>query len=188
MFGSPFATAMGPGFVSTPKFLWEILFSNYRGLFLWSPIAVLGLLGLVIEPHHHWESRFILLSTIIAQILISASVKTWSGGESFGLRRLTELYPALTIGVAMLLAASQHFAQRFVYALTGVLALYGIILLFAFLIFSYFTLPEMGYVSQQPVDSLSNVLTFFLFPPKFHLIWPMMEHHFGLWAWSMPGP
>jgi len=188
MFGSPFSTAMGEGFVSTPRFLWELLFSNYRGFFLWSPIALLGVVGLLIGPRRHWETRLILLSVIIAQVLINAGVETWSGGESFGLRRLTELYPALVLGVAMILSVGYTSVRRAGYVLTGVLALYGIVLLFAALIFSYFTLPEMGYVSKQPVDTVTNVLTFFFSPPKFDLIWPMMEHHFGWWAWSMPGP
>lgn len=188
MFGSPFSTAMGEGFVSTPRFLWEILFSNYRGFFVWSPIALIGVVGLSIGPRRHWDTRLILLCVVVAQILINAGVETWSGGESFGLRRLTELYPALALGVATVLSVSRSSVRYVGYALTGVLALYGIVLLFAALIFGYFTLPEMGYVSEQPVDTLTNVFTFFFSPPKFHLIWPMMEHHFGWWAWSMPGP
>lgn len=188
MLGSPFSTPMGEGFVSTPRFLWEILFSNYRGFFVWSPIAILGIIGLVMGPRNQLDIRLILLGVIAAQILISASVETWSGGESFGLRRLTELYPALSLGIAMFLSVGFIPVRRAGYALTGLLAVYGIILLFAALIFGYFTLPEMGYVSERPVDTVTNILTFFFSPPKFHLIWPMMEHHFGWWAWSMPGP
>jgi hypothetical protein len=94
----------------------------------------------------------------------------------------------LALGVALWLSARSPIPQSLGYALTVLLALYGLLLVFAFLIFHYFTLPEMGYVSEQPISTLTNVLTFFFSPPKFHLIWPMMEHHFGWWAWSKPGP
>jgi hypothetical protein len=188
MFGSPLSMPMGSGFVTGPRYLWDILFSNYRGFFLWSPIALVGVLGLLTFRRSNIVSALVLLCVVITQIVINAGVETWSGGESFGLRRLTELYPALAVGVAMALSAGAPLVRRTLYALTGALALYGIVLLFAALIFHYFTLPEMGYVSVQPVDTLTNVLRFFFSPPKFDLIWPMMEHHFGWWAWSRPGP
>lgn len=188
MFGSPFSTQMGEGFVGAPVHLWELLFSNYRGFFPWAPIALVGVLGLLWPWRKDGETRLILLGVIAAQVLINAGVETWSAGESFGLRRLTELYPALALGVALLLASAAPLWRRMGYALTGLLAAYGIVLLFAFLIFHYFTLPEMGFVTEQPPYTLTNVLTFFCSPPKFHLIWPMMEHHFGWWAWTLPGP
>jgi len=188
MFGSPLATAMGPGFVGPPRFLRHLLFSNYRGLFVWSPIALLGVLGLPVRARQCRESCFVLLCVIVAQFLINAGVETWSGGESFGTRRLTELYPALALGVAQLLSVERPSIRRAGYVLAGVLGMYEIVLLFAALVFGYFTLPEMGYVVERPVDTLTNVFAFFFSPPKFHLIWPMMEHHFGWWAWTMPGP
>jgi hypothetical protein len=188
MFGSPFTTPMGEGFVDLPRFLGEVLFSNRRGFFLWSPIALLGILGLALGRRNQRLIYLALLGVVLAQIVINASVETWDGGESFGLRRLTETYPALALGMATLLSLDRVIWRNVGYVLSGSLAVYGVVLLFAALVFGYFSLPEMGYFSEQPEDNLTNVLAFFFSPPKFHLIWPMMEHHFGVWAWDMPGP
>lgn len=188
MFGSPFSTAMGEGFVGPPRFLWEILFSDHRGFFLWSPIALVGIAGLIVGLRRHRSINLTLLGVVVAQILINAGVETWSGGESFGLRRLTELYPALALGAAQILTAGAPAVRRAAYASAVALGLYGVVLVFAALVFGYFTLPAAGYVAEQPADTLTNTLIFFFSPPKFHLIWPMMEHHFGWWAWTMPGP
>jgi len=188
MFGSPFEMPMGEGFVGLPRFLGDVLFSNRRGFFLWSPIALMGILGLGLAGGKRQPVYTVLLCVVLAQIVMNAGVATWDGGESFGLRRLTETYPALALGVAAILSSGQSVWRSTGYGLSGMLGIYGLVLLFAALVFGYFSLPAMGYFSEPPEDNLTNTLLFFLSPPKLDLIWPMMEHHFGWWAWSKPGP
>lgn len=203
MFGSPFtvpvdALGNGSGFWGWPRYLWPVLFSGDRGLLVWSPVVALGLLGLLGFQRPYRGLALSLAAICLAQVFINAGVRDWYGGESFGLRRLTELYPVVAVGAAALLgAASRLFAQATwhgrmmgvgVYSAMGVGVLYGLVLVVAYLIFLYFTDPAMGYVSARPPATALNTLSFFFSPPKFDLVWPMMEHHFGPWAWTWPGP
>jgi hypothetical protein len=204
MFGSPFAIPMDalsaePGFLGLPRYLIPVLFAGDRGLFVWSPVAVLGLIGLIVLARRERDLALALLAIIVAQVFVNSGVRDWYGGEGFGLRRLTEIYPALAVGTATLLSAAAQRWRRggwggrviggVAYGAVGLTALYGLVLVVASLIFGYFTDPSFGLVANPSPATAVNVLSFFFFsPPKFHLIWPMMEHHFGPWAWTWPGP
>jgi hypothetical protein len=203
MFGSPIAVpvdALGSesGFWGWPRYLWPVLFSGDRGLFVWSPIAALGLAGLALIKRPYRGLALAVGLTALAQVFINAGVRDWYGGESFGLRRLTEIYPVVAVGGAALLARAGQLwlsAERRnrllsagIFVTTGLSAAYGLVMVVAYLIFLYFTDPAMGYVAAPPPATALNTLAFFLSPPKFDLIWPMMEHHFGPWAWTWPGP
>lgn len=204
MFGSPLAVPMEAseaqsGFLSLPRYFVPVLFSDQRGLFVWSPIIGLGLAGVFRLFRRRRVVALTLGGVFVAQALVNSGVRDWWAGESFGMRRLTEVYPVAAVGVAALLTVAGDLWQSgetkarvlggALYAGVGTTALYGLALIVAHLVFGYFTHPSFGFVTQPMFDTASNVLRFFFFaPPKFHLIWPMMEHHFGPWAWTWPGP
>jgi hypothetical protein len=200
MYGSPFSVPVDvlageQGFLGPPRYLIPVLFAADRGWFTWSPVALLGIIGLVLLLRHHRNVGLVLLAIVAAQVLVNASIRDWYGGEGFGLRRLTEIYPALVVGATTLLTAAgaawkdgRRALSILAYGTVGAAAVYGLILVVASLIFGYFTDPHFGYVLSPPPATFANVLAFFFSPPKFNLIWPMMEHHFGPWAWTWPGP
>jgi len=202
MFGSPLAIPVDAlqspaegeqSFVGLPRYLWPVLFAEDRGLFIWSPIAALGMAGLLCLEQPRRDLALALLGIVVAQVLVNSGVRDWYGGDSFGLRRLTEIYPALAVGVGALLTAAERKGNRGLasaaYGVVVLLAVYGLVLVPASLVFDYFTTdPSFGYFTTPPSSSVANVWLFFFWPPKFDLIWPMMEHHFGPWAWTWPGP
>jgi hypothetical protein len=197
MFGAPLAVPVEAvenegGFLSGPRNLLPVLFAADRGFLIWSPVAVLGALGLIVLGRRSPGIALALGAVIVGQVLVNAGVRDWYAGESFGLRRLTEVYPALAVGVAALLSAAEASSRRLwpgiAYGAVAATALYGLVMVVASLIFHYFTDPSMGFVTTPPPATALNVLMFFLSPPKYDLIWPMMEHHFGPWAWTWPGP
>ncbi len=197
MFGAPFAIPAeavenGGGFLSWPRYLIPVLFSADRGFLIWSPIAALGALGLFALGRRSPGLALALGAVVAAQVLVNAGVRDWYAGESFGLRRLTEVYPALAVGVAALLSAAEVASRRWwlsiTYGAVILTALYGLFMVVASLIFHYFTDPSFGFVTTPPPPTALNVLMFFLSPPRLDLVWPMMEHHFGPWAWTWPGP
>jgi hypothetical protein len=203
MFGSPVAVPMDAaggegGFFSWPRHLRAVLFSGDRGLFVWSPIVALGLAGLAALPRNHWPLAGVLAGVAAAQVLAAAGVRDWYAGESFGMRRLTEIYPAAALGASALLAAAgrawrgggpaRRLPAALVFAVLGACVVYGWLLIVGHPLFGYFTDPSFGYVAEPPPATALNTLRFLLVPSKLHLIWPMMEHHFGPWAWTWPGP
>jgi hypothetical protein len=81
----------------------ELVLSPLHGLLPWTPLAVLGGVGLLLLA---WDRRpwgvFVLLA-FGAFFLYNATLGSWHGGGTYGLRRLTNAFPFLLLGVAALL-------------------------------------------------------------------------------------
>jgi hypothetical protein len=86
----------------------RMLFTDHRGLFVWSPVTVLATVGLVLLFRHRPEHRrFLTAVTAMAVGLISAYalVPFWDGTWSFSQRFFTPLLPVIVIGLAGLVDA-----------------------------------------------------------------------------------
>jgi hypothetical protein len=205
MYGSPFAVPVdaangSSGFLGGPRYLLAVLFSGDRGWLVWSPLVILSLAGLVwLAWGRRWAPLAAALALILlAQVIMVSGVRDWFAGESFGMRRLTELYPVVALGTAALLTwAGQAWGSRqatprwlagAVGALVGLCVVYGWVLIVGYPLLGYFSDPSFGFFSAVPAATAWNTAGFLLNPPHFDLVWPMMEHHFGPWAWTWPGP
>jgi hypothetical protein len=86
---------------------WRVLVSPHNGWFFWSPLAGLGLAGLValasgyVSRDRRWIGG-ICLTMVATQIYVSGSLNTWAGAGSFGQRRLVGLTVFLVIGLGAL--------------------------------------------------------------------------------------
>jgi hypothetical protein len=86
-----------------PQFL-GILFHPDHGMFWWSPIlllAVIGLIMMLFRPQLRFIA-FVLIAAYFMQLYISAGFQTWSMRGSFGARRLVGISPAFIAGLAYL--------------------------------------------------------------------------------------
>jgi hypothetical protein len=185
MFGSPLvipAAARGQsGFLGPPVHLLKVLFSDDRGLFVWSPLALLATLGLTGLARRYWLQGGVLLSLFALQALVNGGVVDWWGGWSFGMRRMTELYPIFVIG----LAAFMNYRPPYQWAtrVLAVLALgFSLLLLLSHLNFIN-TVPD-----KPQGDSASTEIRYQLTQSNFHTTWLVIKDHYGVWAWQKPGP
>lgn len=86
----------------------RMLFTNHRGFFVWSPVSILSLLGLVLlfrsRPEHR---RFLTAVCAMAVGLMAAYslVAFWDGTWTFGQRFFTPLFPIVALGLAGLIDA-----------------------------------------------------------------------------------
>jgi hypothetical protein len=88
--------------------LFELLLSTHHGWLSWSPLVVLGLIGLpAVVRRLEWLGAG-LLAVGIGEFWINASLSDWWGGNGFGARRLTD--QSLLIGLGM--AASCAWLAR----------------------------------------------------------------------------
>jgi hypothetical protein len=89
------------------------LLSTHHGALVWCPVLVLGLLGLAIGLVQRRRGAALLLAIFAAQIWIDAGTReiepytvlgtrTWTGGTSFGPRKLLDVMPLLLPGVVWL--------------------------------------------------------------------------------------
>ena len=92
------------GFATPAGFVpMALIVSPLHGLLPWTPLAVLGGLGLLLLA---WDRRpwglYVLLG-FGAFFLYNATLASWHGGGTFGLRRLTSAFPFFLLGAAALL-------------------------------------------------------------------------------------
>lgn len=96
------------------KFSWplhslQVLLSGFHGLFTWTPITLLGALGLLALAARDHRMAVAFGAVFVTQVLVVGSYDTWPGGASFGARRFINCTPMFAIGLA---AAIDRLATR----------------------------------------------------------------------------
>jgi len=81
----------------------ELLLSPLHGLLPWTPLAVVGMGGLLWLAWHKRPWGAMVLVGMAVFFLYNATLGSWHGGGYFGLRRLTNAYPFFLLGLAALL-------------------------------------------------------------------------------------
>jgi hypothetical protein len=77
-----------------------VLFASRGGLVSWTPVAGLGLLGLLCFAKRERALGGGLLLAFATGVVLLGSNWNWAGSWAFGCRRLAEFAPALALGVA----------------------------------------------------------------------------------------
>ncbi len=85
----------------------KMLLSLHRGLFLWTPLTAVAVVGFVLVLRRPWDdTRQVFLRTLglaaVALLCIHTFWGQWDGGFAFSTRFLTGLFPLFAIGVAEL--------------------------------------------------------------------------------------
>jgi hypothetical protein len=128
IYGRPFLVPQGGSFMRwNAPHLWAILFSDWRGLFVVTPILALSAFGLV----YLWRDWPALAPGVALALVLSAyvnaSIAQWWAGESFGARRFVSCFPLFVLGTA---AVFSRMRPRVVVAVASVfIGLNGLLLL-----------------------------------------------------------
>ncbi|AIE75985.1 MULTISPECIES: hypothetical protein [unclassified Synechocystis] len=94
------ATGHGGSFNWLQPSLWQVLFSGHRGLFVWHPITLLSIVGLIIGWQLLPRLNTIFLVTFLAQVYFIAAWWSWWQGASVGGRMFSNCTFLLVFGVA----------------------------------------------------------------------------------------
>ena len=145
------------------------LFSPYRGLFLISPILVLGIYGMY-QMFRIRETRTdaLLFASLFVVILVYySSWQGWDGGWSYGPRFLILGIPYIAIPLAFLIPTLSKLREKIIF-----LALFGISCL----------VQELGAIvgSAPPTQSITQYQAISYALPQ------MLENNFALW-WILTG-
>jgi hypothetical protein len=117
---------LGPSPVVTGKMRWtaphavDVLLSPEHGFFIWTPLAALGVAGLVWlaakgagpgpAPQAAAARRIGVCSLIMVagQVYVSGSIESWTQAGAFGQRRFVALTVLLVLGLAVLIRAARR--------------------------------------------------------------------------------
>jgi len=102
IFGHYLTIPQGAGFFEFPPVhVAQVLFSSHSGWFFWTPIALLGICGLVYGGIRVSRFYWPLLVVFALELLVLGSLHvSWSGHDSFGARYLTSAVPLAAFGLA----------------------------------------------------------------------------------------
>jgi hypothetical protein len=94
------------GFAPATPF--KMLFSDHRGLFVWTPVTFLGVVGivLVLRQRHNHPFLIVLCAMSAALLAMHVSLLWWDGGWSYSMRYLASPLPLYAIGLGALLDAA----------------------------------------------------------------------------------
>lgn len=109
----------------------QMLFTDHRGLFVWTPVTLLATIGMVLLLRRRPRDGYLAaLTGMAAGLLIMHSAfgarDAWDAGWSFSARFLASLLPFYAIGLAGLLAAAAERARVVVAALVVVAAAWSV--------------------------------------------------------------
>ena len=80
----------------------QVLLSPEHGLFFWTPVAVLGVAGLIVMASFPDRRRVAgcMLLMVALQVYVGGSVESWTVAGAFGQRRFVALTALLIVGLA----------------------------------------------------------------------------------------
>ena len=86
----------------------RMLFTEHRGLYVWTPLTFLSTVGFILLLRRPGRSRpflAVLGSMALGLLLMHVSLVWWDGGWSFSMRYLASLVPLYALGIAGLVDA-----------------------------------------------------------------------------------
>ena len=123
LYGRPLAMPQGPGFMLwTQPALLAVLVSDWHGLFTWTPVVAIALIGFI--PLCGGSGRTVIAAAAIFLMLswyVNAAVADWWAGEAFGSRRFISCIPVFVLSLAALIDAWSPSARQVALAIAAVI-------------------------------------------------------------------
>jgi hypothetical protein len=185
-FTVPYDSVEKQSFFRAPTHVWDV----FETLILHSPVILLSLFGLIFLWRINRAWACFCASAIGLQILINGAALDWYAGDSFGMRRMTELYPIYVILACALLGKLRSIPTPnltlFRWATTRIILLAMIPLAFLYInSFYVFSWSDNGRFSDSP----QRMIQFYLnHPYREEFQEAAYKAHIGPESWAKPGP
>jgi hypothetical protein len=108
-----------------PMNLESILFSPARGLFVFTPALIFGVLALGLPAVRRRPLARLLAAWVVLTVAMVATQRNWWGGWGFGPRLLTEVVPGLALLGVMGFQAVSHGTRRRLLGVAALLLVWG---------------------------------------------------------------
>jgi hypothetical protein len=81
--------------------LWGTFISSRHGLFIWTPVTILAVIGVFRLFRRNRELATVSITTLALLAASNCTIFDWWGGASFGMRRLVSATPLFVLGLAV---------------------------------------------------------------------------------------
>lgn len=85
---------------------YEFLFSYRKGWFLYTPLMIIGVIGIFLSMRRPFPSGIALIIFLLLNIWIISSWTTWWYAYSFSARAIVQSYPVMAVGLGLILTAA----------------------------------------------------------------------------------
>jgi hypothetical protein len=125
IYGKWLANPYGSVLEIPPPWLGQVMFSSQNGWFFWTPLALIGVLGMIVGLVKFGRAFLPGLVVMALEVTLVASVKAqWQGGDAFGCRYLTSSAPFIGLGLVTLLYAGSKVTRTLTVAVAAACCLY----------------------------------------------------------------
>ena len=113
IYGKYVTIPQGGGIFSfPPPHVMQVLLSSQSGWFIWTPITILGVVGLFLGAIRATRVYLPWVIVLTLQIAVVGSVSFWSGVESFGARYMLSNTPLIGLGLITIFGISAVWVRR----------------------------------------------------------------------------
>lgn len=95
-----------------PRHALEVLFSGFHGLFSWTPILLVAVLGLWWAVRRDRLTGVAFAVVFALQVAVIGAYDTWWGGAAFGARRFINCTPIFVVGLACFIEGLRPAVRR----------------------------------------------------------------------------
>lgn len=111
IFGSYFTIPQGQQMITwPPPHLAQVLLSSHNGWFTWTPIVLVGVMGLVLRWRRMPQLTVPILVALAVSVAFQGTVRTWHG-DNFAMRMLTSSVALVAFGLAFVLYGESRRRQ-----------------------------------------------------------------------------
>lgn len=139
----------------------QVLFSPQHGFFVWTPLALIAIAGLVAAAFMQKDRIWLCLLLMVGlQIYVGGSVESWTVAGAYGQRRFIALTTAMVIGLTaagVALHASSSRARRVMTALVALAVYWNLALIAEF---------STGLMDRQRLEPRKNAYDAFITLPR----------------------
>jgi hypothetical protein len=128
MFGKYLTVPQGAIFVFPPQFIPNVLFSSEHGWFIWTPLALLGVLGMITGAIKQPRVFVPWIVVVALEVSLIASIPvTWHSGPAFGNRYMTSSAPLVGFGLLYLLCRCSRPVRILAAAAAAVCCIFSVL-------------------------------------------------------------
>jgi len=121
LYGSFITVPQGGAYVDWSAPFWvQVLFSPFRGLLPWMPVAFLAVIGLLLMGKKRPRLIIPMLILLIVTLYVNSSTRDWFGGGGYGPRRFSSELAIFIVGYSGLIQVIPERVRKPVATILGV--------------------------------------------------------------------